>query len=183
MEENLQYSWLNLDFIMAEFVIRLETQQKLLFDNLLKIAGNENRCKNGHFKLQIPSQVCCCVCLDWKAAILLNSTIKSQTQEYLQQMLFESNGLFYQELKCSTLPSLMLKLLSDWPWSISELLCKTKVAKKVRKNHPPFNWRLSQEQFKFCSLTSQSYLRSVSGLIPSCLKPNVMICWHSWDTV
>ena len=113
MEENLQYSWLNLDFIMAEFVIRLETQQKLLFDNLLKIAGNENRCKNGHFKLQIPSQVCRCVCLDWKAAILLNFTIKSQTEEYLQQMLFESNGLFYQELKCSTLPSLLLKLLSD----------------------------------------------------------------------
>ena len=102
-----------LGFIMAEFVIRLETQQKLLFDNLLKISGNENRCKNGHFKLQIPSQVCCCVCLDWKTAILLNFTIKSQTQEYLQQMLFESNGLFYQELKCSTLPSLMLKLLSD----------------------------------------------------------------------
>ena len=65
-----------------------------VFDNLLKIAGNENHCKNGHFKLQIPPQVCCCMCLVCKAAILLNSTIKSQTQESLQQMLFESNRLF-----------------------------------------------------------------------------------------
>ena len=55
--------------------------------------------KNGHFKLQIPSQVCCCVCLVWKAAILLNSTIKSQTQESLLQMLLESNRLFSQVLK------------------------------------------------------------------------------------
>ena len=84
-----------------------------VFDNLLKIAGIENHCKNGHFKLQIPSQVCCCVCLVCKAAILLNSTIKSQTQESLQQMLFESNRLISQILKCSTLPSPMLKLLSD----------------------------------------------------------------------
>ena len=69
----------------------------------------------------------------------------------------------------------------DDPWSISELIYKTKVAKKVRKNHPIFHWRLSQEQFKSCSLTSQCYLRSVSGLIPSCFKPNVMTWWHSWD--
>ena len=59
------------------------------------------------------TQVCCCVCLFCKAAILLNSTIKSQTQESLQQMLFESNRLISQILKCSTLPSPMLKLLSD----------------------------------------------------------------------
>ena len=44
---------------------------------------------------------------------MLNSTIKSQTQESLQQMLFESNRLFCQVLKCSTLPSSMLKLLLD----------------------------------------------------------------------
>ena len=53
------------------------------------------------------------MCLICKAAILLNSTIKSQTQESLQQMLFESNWLISQILKCSTLPSPMLKLLSD----------------------------------------------------------------------
>ena len=53
------------------------------------------------------------MCLVCKAAILLNSTIKSQTQESLQQMLFESNRLISQILKCSTLPSPMLKLLSD----------------------------------------------------------------------
>ncbi|CAH3148581.1 unnamed protein product [Porites lobata] len=84
-----------------------------VFDKLLKTAGIENHCKNGHFKLQIPPQVCCCVCLVCKAAILLNSTIKSQTQESLQQMLFESNRLISQILRCSTLPSPMLKLLSD----------------------------------------------------------------------
>ena len=89
------------------------TEALAVFDKLLKTAGNENHCKNGHFKLQIPSQVCCCVCLVCKAAILLNSTIKSQTQESLQQMLFESNRLISQILKCSTLPSPMLKLLSD----------------------------------------------------------------------
>ena len=36
------------------------------------------------------------MCLVWKAAILLNSTIKSQTQESLLQMLLESNRLFSQ---------------------------------------------------------------------------------------
>ena len=89
------------------------TEALAVFDKLLKTAGNENHCKNGHFKLQIPSQVCCCVCLICKAAILLNSTIKSQTQESLQQMLFESNRLFCQVLKCRALPSSMLKLLLD----------------------------------------------------------------------
>ena len=89
------------------------TEALAVFDKLLKTAGNENHCKNGHFKLQIPSQVCCCVCLVCKAAILLNSTIKSQTQESLQQMLFESNRLFCQVLKCRALPSSMLKLLLD----------------------------------------------------------------------
>ena len=84
-----------------------------MFDKLLKTAGNENHCKNGHFKLQIPPQVCCCVFLVCKTAILLNSTIKSETQESLQQMLFESNWLISQILKCSTLPSPMLKPLSD----------------------------------------------------------------------
>ena len=39
------------------------------------------------------------MCLVWKAAILLNSTIKSQTQESLLQMLLESNRLFSQVLK------------------------------------------------------------------------------------
>ena len=89
------------------------TEALAVFDKLLKIAGSENHCKNGHFKLQIPSEVCCCVCLVWKPAILLNSTIKSQTHESLQQMLFESNWLFCQVLKCSALPSSVLKLLLD----------------------------------------------------------------------
>ena len=100
---------------MAGFVIRAGNSIDALtvFDKLLKTVGIENHFKNGHFKLQIPPQVCCCVCLVCKAAILLNSTIKSQTQESLQQMLFESNRLISQILKCSTLPSPMLKLLSD----------------------------------------------------------------------
>ena len=99
---------------MAGFVIRLETQQKLWL--CLINCWNCRRwkpLKNGHFKLQIPSQVCCCVCLVWKAAILLNSTTKSQTQESLLQMLFESNRLISQVLKCSTLLSSLLKLLLD----------------------------------------------------------------------
>ena len=54
-----------------------------VFDKLLKTAGNEIHCKNGHFKLQVPSQVCCCVCSVFLGAILLNFTIKSQTQESL----------------------------------------------------------------------------------------------------
>ena len=62
------------------------TEAFAVFDNLLKIAGSENHRNNGHFKLQIPTHVCCCVCLVCKAAILLNSTLKSQTQESLQQM-------------------------------------------------------------------------------------------------
>ena len=78
------------------------TEVLVVFDKLLKTAGNEIHCKNGHFKLQIPSQVWCCVCSVFQAAILLNSTIKSQTQESLQQMLLESNQLFSQVLKCVT---------------------------------------------------------------------------------
>ena len=92
---------------------RNSTEALAVFDKLLKTVGIENHFKNGHFKLQIPQQLCCCVCLICKAAILLNSTIKSQTQESLQQMLFESNQLISQILRCSTLPSSMLKLLSD----------------------------------------------------------------------
>ena len=111
------------------------TEALAVFDKLLKIAGSENHCKNGHFKLQIPSQVCCCVCLVCKAAILLNSTIKSQTQESLQQMLFESNLLVSQILKCSTLPSPMLKLLSD---SLEYLRINLQ-NEEVRKNHPLFH--------------------------------------------
>ena len=37
------------------------TEALAVFDKLLKIAGSENHCKNGRFKLQIPSQVFCCV--------------------------------------------------------------------------------------------------------------------------
>ena len=39
------------------------------------------------------------MCLVWKLAILLNSTLKSQTQESLLQMFLESNRLFSQVLK------------------------------------------------------------------------------------
>ena len=113
MDKNLQYSQLN--FLYGSICNKAgnSTEALAVFDKLLKTAGNENPCKNGHFKLQIPPQVCCCVCLVCKAAILLNSTIKSETQESLQQMLFESNWLISQILKCSTLPSPMLKPLSD----------------------------------------------------------------------
>ena len=76
MDENLQYSYLKLDFIMAVFVIRLETQQTLwlCLINCLKF-GEMN------FKPQISSQVCCCVWLVCPADILLNYTTKSSTQE------------------------------------------------------------------------------------------------------
>ena len=89
------------------------TEALAVFDELLKIAGSENHCKNGHLQQQLPSQVCCFVGLICKAAILLNPTITSQTQESLQLMLLKSNQLISQILKCSTLPSPMLKLLSD----------------------------------------------------------------------
>lgn len=92
------------------------TQALNVFDKLLEIARKATHSKNGQSKLhQIPSQVCCCVCLVCKATILLNCSTNtmSQTADSYQQMLLESNRLVSQLLKCKALASSMLKLLSD----------------------------------------------------------------------
>ena len=49
MDENLQYSYLNFDFIMAVFVIRLETQQPLglFLINCLKFGEMKTIAKMG----------------------------------------------------------------------------------------------------------------------------------------
>ena len=92
------------------------TQSLNVFDKLLEIARKANHSKNGQSKLhQMPSQVCCCVCLVCKATILLNcsSNAMPQTEDSYQQVLLESNRLVSQILKCKTLSSSVLKLLSD----------------------------------------------------------------------
>ena len=92
------------------------TQAANVFDKLLEIARKANLAKNGQSKPhQIPFQVCCCVCLVCKATIFLNcSTIAvPQIEDSYQQMLSESNRLVSHLLKCKTLSSSVLKLLSD----------------------------------------------------------------------
>lgn len=92
------------------------TQALNVFDKLLEIARKTNHSKNGQSKLhQIPSQVCCCVCLVCKATIFLNcsANAKPQTEDSYQQMLSESNQLVSQLLKYKTLSSSVLRLLSD----------------------------------------------------------------------
>ena len=153
----------------------MTTEALVVFDKLLKTAGNEIHCKNGYFKLQIPSQVWCCVCSVCKAAILLNSTIKSQTQESLQQMLLESNRLFSQVLKCA------LKLLSD---SVTleyfRINLQKESSEKSKEKSPTLSLKTLPGTVQVLqSYISRSYLRGVRGLIPSCSKLNVMIWWHS----
>ena len=155
------------------------TEALAVFDKLLKTVGSENHCKNGHFKLQIPSQICCCVCLVWKAAILLNSTIKSQTQESPQQMLFESNRLISQILKCSTLPSPMLKLLSD---SLEYFRINLEYESSKKSKEKPST--LSSKTLQGTVQVLQSYISVLSLQCeqlksPSYLKPKVMIWRHS----
>lgn len=92
------------------------TQALNVFDKLLDIARKANHSKNGQSKLhQIPSQVCCCVCVVNKATIFLNCSTDAmpQTEDSCQQMLLESNRLVSQLLKCKILSSSVLKLLSD----------------------------------------------------------------------
>ena len=84
----------------------------LVFDKLLETAGNVHQCKNGQSKLHVPSQVCCCVCLVCKTVISLNCVEKTQTQDS-NQLLLDTNRLVFQLLKCKSLPSPLLKLLSD----------------------------------------------------------------------
>ena len=148
------------------------TEALAVFDKLLKTAGNENHCKNGHFKLQIPSQVCCCVCLVCKAAILLNSTIKSQTQESLQQMLFESNRLISQILRCSTLPSPMLKLLSD-SLEYFRINLQNESSKKSKEKSPTLSLKTLQATVQVL----QSYI-SVLSLQCERLKSELLKSKH-----
>ena len=143
-----------------------------MFDKLLKTAGNEKHCKNGHFKVQIPPQVCCCVCLVCKAAILLNSTIKSQTQESLQQMLFESNRLISQILRCSTLPSPMLKLLSD-SLEYFRIHLQNESSKKSKEKSPTLSLKTLQATVQVL----QSYI-SVLSLQCERLKSELLKSKH-----
>ena len=92
------------------------TQALNVFDKLLEIARKANHSKNGQSKLhQMPSQASCCVCLVCKATIFLNCSTNTmpQTADSYQQILLESNRLVSQLLKCKTLSSSVLKLLSD----------------------------------------------------------------------
>lgn len=92
------------------------TQALNVFDKLLEIARKANHSKNGQSKLHhIPSQVCCCVCVVNKTTIFLNCNTNAmpQTEDSYQQMLLESNRLVSQLLKCKTLSSSVLNLLSD----------------------------------------------------------------------
>lgn len=124
------------------------TQALDVFDKLLEIAGNTSHCKNGQFKLQVSSQVCCCVCLVCKAAISLNcaTSTKSQTQVSHQQSLSESNRVVSQVLKCKTLSLPMVKLLSDsleYFRIILQSMCNKKA--DVAKEKPPaLSWRAFQ---------------------------------------
>ena len=123
------------------------TQAVVVFDKLLEIAGNSSNCKNGQSKLQVPLQVCSSVCLVCKSAVLLNcANGKSQTQDSHQQLLFESDRLLSQVLKCKMLPSPMLKLISDsleYFRIILQNLCnkQTHVAKEKT---PSLTWRTFQ---------------------------------------
>ena len=105
-----------LGFHYSRICSKAELAAKALnvFDKLLEIARNFSHSKNGQSKLQVPSQVCCCVCLVCKATILLNDTSNAASQATdSHQMLLESNKLVSQLLKCKVLSSSVLKLLSD----------------------------------------------------------------------
>ena len=148
------------------------TEALAVFDKLLKTAGIENHFKNGHFKLQIPPQVCCCVCLVCKAAILFNSTMKSQTQESLQQMLFESNRLISQILNCSTLLSPTLKLLSD-SLEYFRINLHSESSKKSKEKSPTLSLRTLQGTVQVL----QSYI-SVLSLQCERLKSELLKSKH-----
>ncbi|XP_068670254.1 separin-like isoform X2 [Montipora foliosa] len=92
----------------------MATQALTVFDKMLEICESTGHGINGHTKMHLPSQVCCCVCFICKATISLNCTnSKSQSKNYNEQLLVECNRLLSQVLKCkmSSLPT--LKLLSD----------------------------------------------------------------------
>ena len=123
-------------------------QALVVFDKLLELAGNSSNFKNGHSKFQVPLQVCSSVCLVCKSAILSNCTnVKSETQDSHQQLLFESNRLLSQVLKCKMLPSLMLKLLSDsleYFRIILQNVCN-KRSDVTKEKTPSLTWRTFNE--------------------------------------
>ena len=89
-------------------------QALTVFDKMLGISQSTGHCKNGHTKAQFPSQVCCFVCFLCKAAISLNcANAKYQIENSNEQSLVECNRLLNQVLKCKTLSSMSLKLISD----------------------------------------------------------------------
>ena len=107
-----------LGFHYGRICCKAERSTKALnvFDKLLEVTRKANHSKNGQSKLhQIPSQVCCCVCLVCKATISLNYSTNAmpQTEDSYQQMLMESNRLVSQLLNYKTLSPSVLKLLSD----------------------------------------------------------------------
>ena len=92
----------------------MSAQTLTVFDKMLDISQSIGHCKNGHTKAQFTSQVCCCVCFLCKAAIPLNcANAKSQIENSTEQSLVECNRLLNQILKCKTLSSIPLKLISD----------------------------------------------------------------------
>lgn len=123
------------------------TQALAVFDKLLELSGNTGHCKNGHTKLQLPLLVCCCVCLVCKAAIsLLCGNAKSQTQDACQQLLFESQRILSQILRCKMLPSPMLKLLTDaleYFRIILQNVCN-KQTDTTKEKIPYLSWRVFQ---------------------------------------
>ena len=124
-----------------------------VFDKLLEMARNINHAKNGQStKLQAPLQVCCCVCLVCKATILLNFSTNStsQTLDSLQEILLESNRLISPLLKCKSLSSSMLKLLSDSLEYFRVTL--QNVFSKEANNKTPLLWRTCQEAVQLLKL-------------------------------
>ena len=103
---------------------------------------------------------------------MLNSTIKSQTQESLQQMLFESNRLISQILRCSTLPSPMLKLLSD-SLEYFRINLQNESSKKSKEKSPTLSLRTLQATVQVL----QSYI-SVLSLQCERLKSELLKSKH-----
>ena len=124
------------------------TQALVVFDKLLEIARNASHSKNGQSKHQMPSQVCCCVCLVCKVALSINcaTSAKTQTQDSCHQILCETNKLVSPVLKCKTLPSPMLKLLSDsleYFRIILQNVC-SKQTDNIKEKPPALTWRTFQ---------------------------------------
>ena len=122
------------------------TQALNVFDKLLEIGRNISHSKNGQTKLHGPSQICCCVCLVCKVTILLNCATDTSQTVACEQMLLESNKIVSQLLKCKSLSTSMLKLLSD-----SMEYFRT-TFQTVFSNQTDLSWRTFQEAVELLKL-------------------------------